>query len=222
MASSRLPHGRPERLACIQPRSCLLNDASRCLTRRSGSCRAGRCCVRSARRPGESQARGLAARLSCGRGTATFGTGPTHRGGTPCSVPRTPPRASASRSTGCGGSRWTRTRGGAPRGVVRRPVAGCREMAVPASFNDIAADAAVRDYFGDVWYQTHRPGPARLGRPADRRCTSSRRRTAPRSGSTTPRWSRTRAATPRSRPTSPRTSTAGRGGADHRRSSTTR
>ena len=26
-------------------------------------------------------------------------------------------------------------------------------MAVPASFNDIAADAAVRDYFGDVWYQ---------------------------------------------------------------------
>ena len=27
-------------------------------------------------------------------------------------------------------------------------------MAVPASFNDIAADAAVRDYFGDVWYQT--------------------------------------------------------------------
>jgi beta-glucuronidase len=29
-----------------------------------------------------------------------------------------------------------------------------RPMAVPASFNDIAADAAVRDYFGDVWYQT--------------------------------------------------------------------
>jgi beta-galactosidase/beta-glucuronidase len=26
-------------------------------------------------------------------------------------------------------------------------------MAVPASFHDIAADAAVRDYFGDVWYQ---------------------------------------------------------------------
>ena len=31
---------------------------------------------------------------------------------------------------------------------------GNREMAVPASFNDIAADAAVRDYFGDVWFQT--------------------------------------------------------------------
>jgi len=26
-------------------------------------------------------------------------------------------------------------------------------MPVPASFNDIAADASVRDYFGDVWYQ---------------------------------------------------------------------
>jgi beta-glucuronidase len=33
------------------------------------------------------------------------------------------------------------------------PLAEAREMAVPASFNDIAADAAVRDYFGDVWYQ---------------------------------------------------------------------
>ena len=34
---------------------------------------------------------------------------------------------------------------------VRWPDA--REMAVPASFNDIAADAAVRDHVGDVWYQ---------------------------------------------------------------------
>jgi beta-glucuronidase len=33
------------------------------------------------------------------------------------------------------------------------PLSDAREMAVPASFNDIAADAAVRDYFGDVWYQ---------------------------------------------------------------------
>jgi beta-glucuronidase len=33
------------------------------------------------------------------------------------------------------------------------PLTNGREMAVPASFNDIAADAAVRDYFGDVWYQ---------------------------------------------------------------------
>jgi beta-glucuronidase len=36
----------------------------------------------------------------------------------------------------------------------RRPLEDAREMAVPASFNDIAADAAVREYFGDVWYQT--------------------------------------------------------------------
>src|SRR5918993_5133181 len=34
------------------------------------------------------------------------------------------------------------------------PLSDAREMAVPASFNDIAADGAVRDYFGDVWYQT--------------------------------------------------------------------
>ena len=34
------------------------------------------------------------------------------------------------------------------------PLADARDMAVPASFNDIAADPAVRDYFGDVWYQT--------------------------------------------------------------------
>jgi beta-glucuronidase len=33
------------------------------------------------------------------------------------------------------------------------PLAEARDMAVPASFNDIAADAEVRDYFGDVWYQ---------------------------------------------------------------------
>jgi beta-glucuronidase len=35
-----------------------------------------------------------------------------------------------------------------------RPLPAARDMAVPASFNDIAVDAAVRDYFGDVWYQT--------------------------------------------------------------------
>ena len=36
----------------------------------------------------------------------------------------------------------------------KRPLANAREMAVPASFNDVAADAAVRDHVGDVWYQT--------------------------------------------------------------------
>jgi beta-glucuronidase len=30
---------------------------------------------------------------------------------------------------------------------------GARVMPVPASFNDIAADAALRDHIGDVWYQ---------------------------------------------------------------------
>ena len=58
-------------------------------------------------------------------------------------------------------------------------------MAVPASFNDLAADAAVRDYFGDVWYQTTVRVPARLGRRSASCCTSSRPRTAPRSGSAT-------------------------------------
>ena len=53
-------------------------------------------------------------------------------------------------------------------GWFSRPLADATPMAVPASFNDVAADAAVRDYFGDVWYQTDRPGTARLGRAADR------------------------------------------------------
>jgi beta-glucuronidase len=34
------------------------------------------------------------------------------------------------------------------------PLGDARPMAVPASFNDIVADASVRDFFGDVWYQT--------------------------------------------------------------------
>jgi beta-glucuronidase len=33
------------------------------------------------------------------------------------------------------------------------PLHDARVMPVPASFNDIAADASVRDYVGDVWYQ---------------------------------------------------------------------
>ncbi|WP_347350747.1 beta-glucuronidase [Intrasporangium sp.] len=33
------------------------------------------------------------------------------------------------------------------------PLPDAGEMAVPASFNDVSADAAVRDYVGDVWYQ---------------------------------------------------------------------
>jgi beta-glucuronidase len=30
---------------------------------------------------------------------------------------------------------------------------GARDMAVPASVNDLLADAGVRDYVGDIWYQ---------------------------------------------------------------------
>jgi beta-glucuronidase len=33
------------------------------------------------------------------------------------------------------------------------PLTEARDMAVPASFNDIVADASTRDYFGDIWYQ---------------------------------------------------------------------
>jgi beta-glucuronidase len=36
----------------------------------------------------------------------------------------------------------------------KRPLADAAEMAVPASFNDVVADPAVHDYFGDLWYQT--------------------------------------------------------------------
>jgi beta-glucuronidase len=43
---------------------------------------------------------------------------------------------------------------GRTEGWFAGPLANARPMAVPASFNDLAADAAIRDYFGDVWYQT--------------------------------------------------------------------
>jgi beta-glucuronidase len=33
------------------------------------------------------------------------------------------------------------------------PLTGARDMAVPASFNDLVADASVRDHTGDIWYQ---------------------------------------------------------------------
>ena len=38
-------------------------------------------------------------------------------------------------------------------GWFRDALPAPRDMAVPASFNDLTADAAVRDYFGDIWYQ---------------------------------------------------------------------
>lgn len=39
-------------------------------------------------------------------------------------------------------------------GWFRGPLPGAREMAVPASFNDVCVDQASHDYFGDLWYQT--------------------------------------------------------------------
>ncbi|HSK91412.1 MAG TPA: beta-glucuronidase [Euzebyales bacterium] len=39
-------------------------------------------------------------------------------------------------------------------GWFRDQLADARDMAVPASFNDIVADPAVREHVGDVWYQT--------------------------------------------------------------------
>jgi beta-glucuronidase len=36
----------------------------------------------------------------------------------------------------------------------KRALAGSREIPVPASYNDIFADAEVRDHVGDAWYQT--------------------------------------------------------------------
>ncbi|GAB3308267.1 beta-glucuronidase [Geodermatophilus aquaeductus] len=39
-------------------------------------------------------------------------------------------------------------------GWWRAPLAQSVEMPVPASYNDVLVDAAVRDHVGDVWYQT--------------------------------------------------------------------
>jgi beta-glucuronidase len=36
----------------------------------------------------------------------------------------------------------------------RAPLAQARDMPVPASYNDVLADTAVRDHVGDAWYQT--------------------------------------------------------------------
>jgi beta-glucuronidase len=40
------------------------------------------------------------------------------------------------------------------------PLAGAREMPVPASYNDIFPEAAARDHVGDAWYQTSFRVPA--------------------------------------------------------------
>ena len=74
---------------------------------------------------------------------------------------------------------------GRSEGWHARSLPHSRDMAVPASYNDLAADAAVRDHVGPVWYQTNRVGAARLGR-AGGWCSISRRPpTGPPSGSAT-------------------------------------
>lgn len=39
-------------------------------------------------------------------------------------------------------------------GWWRAPMVNARDIAVPASYNDLFADATIRDHIGDVWYQT--------------------------------------------------------------------
>jgi beta-glucuronidase len=50
---------------------------------------------------------------------------------------------------------------GRDQGWWNAPLAGAREIPVPASYNDIFADARVHDHVGDVWYQTLVRSPAR-------------------------------------------------------------
>src|SRR5215213_5402180 len=81
------------------------------------------------------------------------------------------------------------------------PLPESGQMVVPASFNDIAANATVRDYFGDIWYQTVF-GYRLAGRGDVLCCILSRQPTERRFGSTTSRSCRMRVGTPRSRQTS--------------------
>ena len=50
---------------------------------------------------------------------------------------------------------------GRKEGWWAQPLAGAREVPVPASYNDVFAAAEVRDHVGDVWYQTVARIPAR-------------------------------------------------------------
>src|SRR3712207_5727702 len=50
---------------------------------------------------------------------------------------------------------------GRDEGWWNRPLAGALEVPVPASYNDVFADAALHGHVGDVWYQTRAQVPAR-------------------------------------------------------------
>ena len=45
-----------------------------------------------------------------------------------------------------------------------RCLVGAREVPVPSSYNDVFADAGIRDYVGDAWYQTSVRRPRTVGR----------------------------------------------------------
>lgn len=68
------------------------------------------------------------------------------------------PQVNASRERNSLNGIWQFALDEASRGRPSRwfsgPLVDARPMAVPASFNDITADASVRDFVGDVWYQT--------------------------------------------------------------------
>src|SRR5450759_1276397 len=66
----------------------------------------------------------------------------SRRGVHECFAPKTPAPVNASRSPACGSSGST------------RPVPDAVRAPVPASYNDVFADATVRDHVGDAWYQT--------------------------------------------------------------------
>src|SRR5216684_712389 len=86
-----------------------------------------------------------------------------------------------------------------------RPLGGAREMAVPASYNDLVTDAAEREHVGDVWYQRDVRVPASWeGRRIVLRWDAATHRGTV--WSATPRSPSTSAAIRRSRPTSRSTS----------------
>jgi beta-glucuronidase len=74
------------------------------------------------------------------------------------------PIENASRERKCLNGLWRFAADAASRGHAERwwaaPLQGAREVAVPASYNDLFADAALRDHVGDVWYQTDVHVPA--------------------------------------------------------------
>jgi beta-glucuronidase len=58
-----------------------------------------------------------------------------------------------------------------------RPLGGAREIAVPASYNDLVTDAAEREHVGDVWYQRDVRVPASWeGRRIVLRCDAATHR----------------------------------------------